>query len=80
MREFESAHAFTSCDCADGDFGVCTKMCMCMYGMIVSCRGVFVYVFAHLWNVSCMNVLADLSCIVKMSNIMLLHEVWSCLY
>lgn len=44
--------------------------------------GDFVYVFAHLWNVSCnlWNVLANLTCTANMNNIVFLQKVWSCLY
>lgn len=42
--------------------------------------GDFVYVFALLWNVSCMDVLANLTCTANMNNIVFLQKVWSCLY
>ena len=42
--------------------------------------GDLVYVFAHLWNVSYMDVLANFTCTVNMNNIVLLRKVWSCLY
>lgn len=35
----------------------------------------FVYAFGHVWNVSCTDVLANLTCTVSMSNVVYLREV-----
>lgn len=70
----EKAYALNICDCAgDGSYR-CAEICGC----VMCCD--FMYVFAHVRNVSCMGILANFIGAVNMSNVAHLHELRSCLW